>query len=420
MSEEPGIGRTTAPEGPDRKRLLRAGRGLYLILTRPRIDHVRLAAAACERKVPVIQLREKDMKDGDLLDLARRLADLVRGTETLLIVNDRPDMARASGADGVHLGREDADYEEARALLGPDAIIGLSTRTADEAEAALAAGADYIGVGPVFPTATKPDAQEPIGLGGLKNVAGCVPGLPKVAIGGIGASNVARVMAAGAGYAAVVSAVCHEEDPVSAMDDLLSAIRDAVDDRIDGQANYEGLRFCPRCSCEFDSQEIRGRDRLVCPSCHYIFYTTPATVTCVIAEREGKLLLVLRKYQPGRGRWCLPAGFIEAGEHPRASAEREVLEETGLNVEVDRIYDCWATDEDPRTPVVSIAFTARVKGGELLPGDDASDARFFDFEHLPEEIAFADHRRVIARYVSERRSGFQRRAHGGAQTSESG
>lgn len=152
-------------------------------------------------------------------------------------------------------------------------------------------------------------------------------------------------------------------------------------------------------------REIRGHDRLVCPSCSYIFYFSPATVTCAIVEHEQRLLLVLRKYPPGRDKWCLPAGFVEAGEQPVECAEREVLEETGLRVEVGDVYDCWATEEDPRTPVVSVAFTATVRGGELLAGDDASDARFFEFDRLPEDIAFADHSRVIARYIRERRGG---------------
>jgi 8-oxo-dGTP diphosphatase len=114
---------------------------------------------------------------------------------------------------------------------------------------------------------------------------------------------------------------------------------------------------------------------------------------------------VLRKYPPGRGKWCLPAGFVEAGEQPATSAEREVLEETGLDVQVDTIYDCWSTDEDPRTPVVSVAFRAHVIGGRLAAGDDAAEARFFELDRLPENIAFADHRRVIARFLSEKRAG---------------
>lgn len=171
---------------------------------------------------------------------------------------------------------------------------------------------------------------------------------------------------------------------------------------IDGQANYEGLRFCPRCAGELVESDVRGHARLRCRACSYIFYLTPATVTCVLAERDRELLFVLRKYEPGRGKWCLPAGFVEAGEHPAECAVREVAEETGLEVEVVGIYDTWATDEDPRTPVISLAFTARVTGGSLAAGDDAEEAAFFAFDSLPEEIAFADHRRIVRSYIGER------------------
>jgi ADP-ribose pyrophosphatase YjhB (NUDIX family) len=171
---------------------------------------------------------------------------------------------------------------------------------------------------------------------------------------------------------------------------------------IDAQSNYEGLRYCPRCAAELTECEVRGIIRLTCSVCSYILYLPPAAVTCVIAETEEGLLLVRRRYPPGRGKWCLPAGFLEAGEQPAESAAREVLEETGLVVDVEGLYDCWATDEDPRTPVISLAFTARVTGGELEAGDDAEEARFFDAGALPADIAFADHRRVIRRYLGER------------------
>jgi 8-oxo-dGTP diphosphatase len=172
---------------------------------------------------------------------------------------------------------------------------------------------------------------------------------------------------------------------------------------IDAQANYEGLRFCPRCAVELEDLEVRGHRRLVCPGCSYIFYLTPATVTCVLAERDGGILFVLRKYDPGAGKWCLPAGFVEAGEQPAESAVREVCEETGLEVEITGVYDTWATDEDPRTPVVSIAFTARVVGGKLEAGDDAKEAGFFPMNDLPRPIAFADHRRIVREFIEERK-----------------
>jgi thiamine-phosphate pyrophosphorylase len=115
--------------------------------------------------------------------------------------------------------------------MGSGAIVGLSTRTPDEAEAARIAGADYIGVGPVFPTDTKPDALAPIGLGGLRSVARRVPELTRVAIGGITRSTSTDVLRAGAHYVAVISAVCHADDPLDAIDDFQIALESGPADR---------------------------------------------------------------------------------------------------------------------------------------------------------------------------------------------
>lgn len=201
-----------------RQKLDDAGRGLYLILTSPRIPHATLARAACELGAPVIQLREKDLPDDELTELALEIVGVTNDTDTLFIMNDRPDIAARVSADGVHLGRDDAGLAEARSLMGPGAIVGLSTRTPAEASAAVAAGADYIGVGPVFRTDTKPDAREPVGLEGLRAVAAAEPLVPKVAIGGIAASDAPSVLRAGADYVAVISAICHADDPVAALE----------------------------------------------------------------------------------------------------------------------------------------------------------------------------------------------------------
>lgn len=220
----------------DPRELLNAGGGLYLILTSPVVPHAELAAAACERGVAAIQLREKSMENDALVRLALEIASTLRDSRTLFIVNDRPDTALASGADGVHLGRSDTGIKEARELLGPRAIVGLSTRTPDEAAEARRAGADYIGVGPVFPTDTKPDALEPIGLEGVRAVSERVPDIPRVAIGGITSERARGVVEAGAQYVAVISAVCHADDPVAAIDDFVSRIGSTgARDRADGE-----------------------------------------------------------------------------------------------------------------------------------------------------------------------------------------
>ncbi len=397
---------------------IRSARGLYLVLSSPRVPHAALAAAAVERRVPVVQLREKSAGDEELVRLAGSLRRVTLGTGTLFIVNDRPDVAALVRADGVHVGSCDADPAAARRAVGSDAIVGVSVTSAEEAIGARAAGADYVGAGPVFATATKPDAAPPIGLTALAEIVAAVPDLPVVAIGGIIEGNAGAAADAGASLLAVVSAVCHAADPLAALDGLLAAIDGAACGAarrgleggralqdIDGQANHEGLRYCPRCASALADGDVREHRRLHCPRCGYIVYLTPAPVTCVLVGRreDGAVLLVRRKYPPQAGLWCIPAGFIESGESPAESAVREVMEETGLVVAITGVFDTWATGEDPRTPVVCIAFTGEPTGGSLAAGDDAEAAAFFTERDLPADIAFTTHRAALNRYFQMRR-----------------
>jgi thiamine-phosphate pyrophosphorylase len=181
-------------------------RGLYAIVARP--DEAARAAAG---GAGVIQVRVKDAPAGEILRIARETVALVRG-RSLVLVNDRADLALLSGADGVHVGDEDLPVPEARQLLGPDLLVGRTTRTLEEARAAIAAGADHVGFGPVFATTTKALAVPPRGVATLREV--CVAlGAPVVAIGGIGASTIGDVAAAGAACAAVVGAIFSSGDP---------------------------------------------------------------------------------------------------------------------------------------------------------------------------------------------------------------
>ncbi len=200
------------------------GRGLYLIVTRPTIPRSELVAAAVDLGVPVVQLREKKIEDSALRDLAAELVAITRPSRTLFVVNDRPDVAALVGADGAHVGTGDLDACRARALLGPRAVLGVSGNTPGEARAAAAAGADYVGVAPVFPTTTKPDALPPVGLEGVERVVSMAPEVPVVAVGGIDASSAASVVEAGAAYVGVVSAVCQAADPIAAIEELMAAL----------------------------------------------------------------------------------------------------------------------------------------------------------------------------------------------------
>ena len=176
-----------------------------------------VVAAAVRGGVTLVQLREKARPDAEIVERARALKDLLGPLDVPLIVNDRVEVARAAGADGVHLGQDDLDAARARAILGPDRLIGVSAGTVAEAARVDKASADYVGIGSVYATPTKPDAGAPIGVAGLSALAAALVPLPAVAIGGIGAGNAAEVMASGAADGiAVVSAICGAEDPEAA------------------------------------------------------------------------------------------------------------------------------------------------------------------------------------------------------------
>lgn len=157
--------------------------------------------------------------------MAAALCPLVQQGGGTFIVNDRCDVAVAVGADGVHLGQDDMPLADARGIVGPGTLIGISTHNLDQAIAAERGGADYIGFGPVFPTATKAHPDPVVGVEGLREVRGRVR-IPIVAIGGINAANVHDVVAAGAGCCAVVSAVLAAPDPSTAIAEMMKAFQE--------------------------------------------------------------------------------------------------------------------------------------------------------------------------------------------------
>lgn len=145
--------------------------------------------------VDVIQLRDKTLDDRTLLARAKTLASLARGTDTLFIMNDRPDLAALAHADGVHVGQEELPVAEVRKIVGPDLLIGVSTHNIEQARQAVRDGADYLGCGPTFPSTTKSFDHFP-GLAFLRQIAAEIK-LPAFAIGGIGLENVGEVLATG-------------------------------------------------------------------------------------------------------------------------------------------------------------------------------------------------------------------------------
>ena len=201
-----------------RQRLTRAR--LYLVCDAGfGADRVRAALAG---GVDIVQLREKDADDETVLTAAEDFRRAAADLGALFILNDRPDLAAAAGADGVHLGQEDAPAARARTILGAEAILGLSTHSNSQADAAQSSGADYFCVGPVHATPTKP-GRGAVGLEPVRHAAATAR-LLWFAIGGLNTGNVAEVLAAGARRIVVVRAITEAPDPEAAARALRAAL----------------------------------------------------------------------------------------------------------------------------------------------------------------------------------------------------
>ncbi len=170
------------------------------------------------------------------------------------------------------------------------------------------------------------------------------------------------------------------------------------------------IRFCPRCGTAVIQAERFGRLRPVCPGCDWVYFSDPKVAVAVLVFQdshadshpqkaggpEARVLLVRRTNEPEKGRWTLPAGFVDAGEDPVRAAERECLEETGLQVRVTGLADVLAGQEHPRGAHILIVYRGEISGGELAAGDDADRAAFFSLRRLP-PLAFESTRRLLAR-----------------------
>lgn len=199
---------------------------LYVVtdsdLSRGRTD-AEIARLAYEGGADAVQLRMKNADGRSMLAQAKEIARAAEEYNRFFFVNDRVDIAMASGADGVHLGQSDIPVEDARRMMGDDAIIGVSVHTVEQAREAIDGGADYLGVGSIFTTATKADAVQAIGLDVVFQITQELD-VPVVAIGGINRGNIQDVIRAGADSAAVVSAVVAQDDPAAAAHELRDLI----------------------------------------------------------------------------------------------------------------------------------------------------------------------------------------------------
>ena len=160
------------------------------------------------------------------------------------------------------------------------------------------------------------------------------------------------------------------------------------------------FQFCPRCGAPAGTRTVAGKPRRACAQCGYVHFIDPKVGVGVFVVAEGRLLLVKRRMNPARGKWSLPAGFVDQGEDPRDVARRETLEETGLTVDVNGLIDVYFNPAQPDGPAaIFILYRATVRGGTLQAGDDAAEARFFAPGELP-PLAFQSTRAMVARFVA--------------------
>jgi 8-oxo-dGTP diphosphatase len=162
------------------------------------------------------------------------------------------------------------------------------------------------------------------------------------------------------------------------------------------------MRFCPHCTHALEEGLAFDRLRPTCPSCGFVHFQTPKVGVSVLVEGAGKVLLVQRAVDPGKGNWSLPSGFVEWDETPEAAARRECAEETGLILADLELLDVRHYSDDFRGPGINLTYRGRVAGGHLEPGDDAQEARFVSPAGLPAPaaIAFRGHKLILERWRS--------------------
>jgi 8-oxo-dGTP diphosphatase len=156
------------------------------------------------------------------------------------------------------------------------------------------------------------------------------------------------------------------------------------------------FKYCPLCKTPLCLVEHDHKQRMVCPACDFVDFHNPAPAAGVVVVSDGKLLLVKRASDPYKGDWCIPAGFMEWEESPQHCAERELKEETGLDIVVSRIFNVYSGTDDPRTNALLILYFGDIAGGTAVAGDDASEVGFFGDGEMPANIAFQAHRQAIA------------------------
>jgi 8-oxo-dGTP diphosphatase len=159
----------------------------------------------------------------------------------------------------------------------------------------------------------------------------------------------------------------------------------------------EDYAYCPKCAAPLLTKQVGDKPRRTCPTCGYIYFTDPKVGVGVIVVENGRLLLVRRAVNPQKGKWSIPAGFVDSGEDPMKTAVRETFEETNLNVAITGLADVVFnpnTKPGQAGASIFIIYQADLLNGELKAGDDADDAGFFDLHQLP-ELAFTSTNHLI-------------------------
>lgn len=155
------------------------------------------------------------------------------------------------------------------------------------------------------------------------------------------------------------------------------------------------FKYCPKCKSELVLETYNHRPRRICSGCGFVDFHNPVPAAGAIVIKDGRLLLVRRAEQPYKNDWCIPAGYMEWDESPRRCAERELKEETGLDIRAGEVFEVYSGTDDPRTNAVLILYMCEVIGGAPIAGDDAAELRYCSRDEIPTNIAFEAHRQAI-------------------------
>ncbi|HEY85992.1 MAG TPA: NUDIX hydrolase [Chloroflexi bacterium] len=160
------------------------------------------------------------------------------------------------------------------------------------------------------------------------------------------------------------------------------------------------FKYCPLCATELITQALFGRERQRCPNCRWIHFRGPKVGAGTLVERNGKVVLVKRGVNPGKGLWCFPSGFMEIDEKPQAAAAREFKEETGLDIRITGLVDVFHYSADFKGPGIMVLYKGEITRGDPKAMDDVVEIAFFGPDELPEDeaIAFESNRLVLAQW----------------------